>query len=116
MKSLKRLIVALGIVIVCSNFGGIQARDNPIKEIVFLSGKQLKLFEIALSEFKKYKGKSYDDYKITLYHENRKGIFIFIFEDPDNPPSQRGSVSNLPNFEIEIRADDYEVISSGFYR
>ena len=75
-----------------------------------LTGKQFKVVEVAVQEFKKW---PYDilKYQITL---DRWGQgYVVIFTDPDKPPLQKGSSRDMPTFEVELN-EHFQVLKSNF--
>ncbi|MDP5209716.1 hypothetical protein [Microbulbifer sp. 2205BS26-8] len=81
-------------------------------EIQILGGKQLKLVDLALAEFRKNHLNS-SGYQRSVYRTENG--YVAIFEDPNMAPGQRGSSPVMLSFVIKFD-NDCEVIRSHFIR
>lgn len=83
------------------------------KQIESISGASFKVIKIAVLELER-KGLKIDDYKIILFDSGNS--FIVVFEDPERPKSERGSVIGVPGFEVEVSKNKFNIVRSNFVR
>jgi hypothetical protein len=88
-------------------------KASEYEQKILISGVQFIAMQTALDEFNKY-NIDLIKYEITLFESDI--AWIIVFQATDTPKGTRGSISNLPGFEVEIDKNTNKITRSNFVR
>lgn len=91
----------------------VMAQSSNIRTITEISGKSLKIIQIAIPEAAKH-NVDWERRKIVVMESD--STFLVLFDDPDRAAGQRGSTSNFSTYEVEIKKDGYQIVRSNYSR